>query len=87
MITPHEVPNCGSHLLVAPMGRPCDRRRVNTELRVRAAYPIPLALGALDAAGYNLIAPTLPTIAGRTGAGPAVGKRVCFTGENTTESV
>jgi len=44
---------------------------MNTELRVRAAYPILLALGALDAAGYSLIAPTLPTIAGRTGVGPA----------------
>ena len=44
---------------------------MNTELRVRAAYPILLALGALDAAGYSLIAPTLPSIAGRTGAGPA----------------
>jgi MFS family permease len=44
---------------------------MNTELRVRAAYPILLALGALDAAGYSLIAPTLPAIAGRTGTGPA----------------
>lgn len=36
------------------------------------AYPILLALGALDAAGYSLIAPVAPEIAEATGAGPAL---------------
>ena len=36
------------------------------------AYPILLALGALDAAGYSLIAPVAPEIADTTGAGPAL---------------
>lgn len=40
-------------------------------VRVRAAYPSLLALGALDAAAYSVIAPTLPALADRTGAGPA----------------
>jgi MFS family permease len=36
------------------------------------AYPVLLALGALDAAAYSVIAPVLPAIARSTGAGPAV---------------
>lgn len=40
--------------------------------RDRIDYPVLLFLGALDAAGYSLIAPVLPTIAAETGAGPAV---------------
>jgi MFS family permease len=40
--------------------------------RERMAYPVLLALGALDAAAYSLIAPVTPAIAGSTGAGPAV---------------
>lgn len=36
------------------------------------AYAALLMLGALDAAGYSVIAPVLPTIAWRTGAGPAL---------------
>ncbi|MBN1530483.1 MAG: MFS transporter [Thermoleophilaceae bacterium] len=35
------------------------------------AYRSLLALGALDAAGYSLIVPVIPEIAGATGAGPA----------------
>ena len=35
------------------------------------AYPALLALGALDAAGYSVMAPVVPTIAAATGAGPA----------------
>lgn len=35
------------------------------------AYPLILALSALDAIGYSVIAPTLPGIAASTGAGPA----------------
>ena len=35
------------------------------------AYPLILALSALDAAGYSVIAPLLPAIARETGAGPA----------------
>lgn len=35
------------------------------------AYPVILALSALDAAGYSVIAPVLPAIARHTGAGPA----------------
>jgi MFS family permease len=35
------------------------------------AYPVLLALGALDSAGYSVIAPVSPAIATRTGAGPA----------------
>jgi MFS family permease len=35
-------------------------------------YPLLLGLGALDAAGYSVIAPVVPTIAATTGAGPAV---------------
>jgi MFS family permease len=39
--------------------------------RARAAYPLLLALGALDAAGYSVIVPVAPAIANATGAGPA----------------
>lgn len=35
------------------------------------AYPLILALSALDAAGYSVIAPVLPAIARESGAGPA----------------
>lgn len=38
----------------------------------RAAYLALLGLGALDAAGYGVIAPVVPEIAERTGAGPGV---------------
>ena len=37
----------------------------------RAAYPLLLMLGALDAAGYSVIVPVAPAIAESTGAGPA----------------
>jgi MFS family permease len=40
-------------------------------LTSRAAYPLVLALGALDAAGYSIIVPVAPAIADATGAGPA----------------
>jgi MFS family permease len=36
-----------------------------------AAYPLLLALGALDATGYSIIVPVAPAIADSTGAGPA----------------
>jgi MFS family permease len=36
------------------------------------AYLVLLALGALDAAGYSIIAPVVPAIADETGAGPGV---------------
>jgi MFS family permease len=36
-----------------------------------AAYPLLLAIGALDAAGYSVIVPVAPAIADATGAGPA----------------
>jgi MFS family permease len=36
-----------------------------------AAYPLLLALGALDATGYSVIVPVAPVIADQTGAGPA----------------
>jgi MFS family permease len=36
-----------------------------------AAYPLLLALGALDAAGYSVIVPVAPAIADASGAGPA----------------
>jgi MFS family permease len=35
-------------------------------------YPLLLALGALDAAGYSVIVPVAPAIADQTGAGPTV---------------
>ncbi|MER3409268.1 MAG: hypothetical protein C4306_03990, partial [Thermoleophilia bacterium] len=38
----------------------------------RAAYLALLGLGALDAAGYGVIAPVVPEIAERTGVGPGV---------------
>jgi MFS family permease len=38
----------------------------------RAAYPLLLALGALDATGYSVIVPVAPAIADTTGAGPAI---------------
>jgi len=40
--------------------------------RAGFAWPIILALSALDAAGYSVIAPVLPQISDATGAGPAV---------------
>jgi MFS family permease len=36
------------------------------------AYPALLAFGVLDAAGYSLLAPVLPTIAAATRSGPAL---------------
>jgi MFS family permease len=42
------------------------------EVRERIAYPVLMALGALDAAGYSVIAPVTPAIARATGAGPAL---------------
>jgi MFS family permease len=36
-----------------------------------AAYPLLLALGALDATGYSVIVPVAPAVADATGAGPA----------------
>lgn len=39
--------------------------------RRRLVYPSLLLLGALDAAGYSIIAPVSPEIADATGAGPA----------------
>ena len=39
--------------------------------RTAAAYPLLLALGALDATGYSVIVPVAPAIADATGAGPA----------------
>jgi MFS family permease len=45
---------------------------VNISTREHLAYPLLLALGALDAAAYSLIAPILPRIADQGGAGPAV---------------
>jgi MFS family permease len=40
-------------------------------VRARAAYPLLLALGALDATGYSVIVPVAPAIADATGTGPA----------------
>jgi MFS family permease len=39
--------------------------------RTAVAYPLLLALGALDATGYSVIVPVAPAIAQATGAGPA----------------
>jgi MFS family permease len=39
---------------------------------VRSTYVILLAVAALDAAGYSIIAPVVPAIADETGAGPGV---------------
>ena len=36
-----------------------------------SAYPLLLALGALDATGYSVIVPVAPAISEQTGAGPA----------------
>ena len=44
-------------------------RRLNPSAGL--AYPTLLILGALDAAGYSVIAPVVPQIAAATGAGPA----------------
>jgi MFS family permease len=44
---------------------------MNPALQSRAAYPLVLALGTLDAAGYSIIVPVAPAIADATGAGPA----------------
>ncbi len=44
---------------------------MNPALSSRVAYPLVLALGALDAAGYSIIVPVAPAIADATGAGPA----------------
>src|SRR5215211_6815048 len=48
------------------------RPAYSTMTRERVAYPILLALGALDAAGYSVIAPVTPAIARATDAGPAI---------------
>src|SRR3989337_891390 len=40
--------------------------------RESIAYPVLMVLGALDAAGYSVIAPVTPAIARATGAGPAL---------------
>ena len=45
-------------------------RAVRSRRRAAAAYPLLLALGALDAAGYSVIVPVAPAIADATGAGP-----------------
>jgi hypothetical protein len=42
-----------------------------TAARTAVAYPLLLALGALDATGYSVIVPVAPEIADATGAGPA----------------
>ena len=42
-----------------------------TAARTAAAYPLLLALGALDATGYSVIVPVAPAIADATGTGPA----------------
>jgi MFS family permease len=39
--------------------------------RTAAAYPLLLALGALDATGYSVIVPVAPAISNASGAGPA----------------
>lgn len=48
---------------------PAEPRRWRRE---PLAYPVLLALGALDAAGYSVMAPVVPSISESTGAGPAV---------------
>lgn len=48
---------------------PAEPRRWRRE---SLAYPILLALGALDAAGYSVMAPVVPSISESTGAGPAL---------------
>jgi MFS family permease len=48
------------------------RQSPSADLRgASAAYPLLLALGALDATGYSVIVPVAPAIADSTGAGPA----------------
>jgi MFS family permease len=42
-----------------------------TAARTATAYPVLLALAALDATGYSVIVPVAPAIADATGAGPA----------------
>ena len=52
----------------------CRMRRLSPsspERGAAAAYPLLLALGALDATGYSVIVPVAPAIADSTGAGPA----------------
>jgi MFS family permease len=44
---------------------------VTPERGATAAYPLLLALGALDATGYSVIVPVAPAISDATGAGPA----------------
>jgi MFS family permease len=44
---------------------------MTSQPKARAAYPLLLGLGALDAAGYSVIVPVAPAIADATGAGPA----------------
>jgi crotonobetainyl-CoA:carnitine CoA-transferase CaiB-like acyl-CoA transferase len=44
---------------------------VTPALSGRAAYPLLLALGALNATGYSVIVPVAPAIADATRAGPA----------------
>lgn len=44
---------------------------MNARRGTRAAYPLLLTLGALDATGYSVIVPVAPAIAEATGAGPA----------------
>src|SRR5687768_15989425 len=48
--------------------RPVDRR--SRRRPPAPPYAILLGLGALDAAGYSVIAPVVPALAERTGAGP-----------------
>src|SRR5687768_15772335 len=48
-----------------------DRQPVTPGRGAAAAYPLLLALGALDATGYSVIVPVAPAIADATGAGPA----------------
>src|SRR5688500_19826639 len=43
----------------------------SSERGAAAAYPLLLALGALDATGYSVIVPVAPAISDATGAGPA----------------
>lgn len=50
------------------MRRPVDRR--SRPRPPALPYAILLGLGALDAAGYSVIAPVVPALAERTGAGP-----------------
>jgi MFS family permease len=49
-----------------------DSGAASQPLASALAYPALLAFGALDAAGYSLLAPVLPTIAAATRSGPAL---------------